>query len=240
MIDITNLSFQYGKKEPVYKGFNLNIKEKKIVGLLGHNGAGKTTLIKLIAGLLKPNEGSIIIKGLTPNVNKHKRGMLSYMPEYDGIYNQLTVMQNMKFRARLIRLEKSYMESECERVLKIVGLWKKRDSKAFHLSNGMRKRLVLACSCLDYPEVLLLDEPTNGVDQESKQRIIRLLKSMNDKGTTIIVSSHDFELINMICNDVVIINSGEIEYCGEKPDEETLKEKYSEITFDEEEDWDVE
>jgi ABC-2 type transport system ATP-binding protein len=240
MIDITNLSFQYGKKEPVYKGINLNIKEKKIVGLLGHNGAGKTTLIKLIAGLLKPNEGSIIIKGLTPNVNKHKRGMLSYMPEYDGIYNQLTVMQNMKFRARLIRLEKSYMESECERVLKIVGLWKKRDSKAFHLSNGMRKRLVLACSCLDYPEVLLLDEPTNGVDQESKQRIIRLLKSMNDKGTTIIVSSHDFELINMICNDVVIINSGEIEYCGEKPDEETLKEKYSEITFDEEEDWDVE
>jgi ABC-2 type transport system ATP-binding protein len=105
MIEITNLSFQYGKKEPVYKGFNLNIKEKKIVGLLGHNGAGKTTLIKLIAGLLEPNEGSISIKGLTPNVNKHKRGMLSYMPEYDGIYNQLTVMQNMKFRARLIRLE---------------------------------------------------------------------------------------------------------------------------------------
>ena len=132
------------------------------------------------------------------------------------------------------------MESECERVLKMIGLWKKKDTKAFHLSNGMRKRLVLACSCLDYPEILLLDEPTNGVDQESKQRIIRLLKSMNNKGTTIVVSSHDFELINAICEEVVIINTGKIEYCGEKPDEESLMNKYSKLTFDEEEDWDVE
>lgn len=231
MINFNNVTFSYNNKvDTIYK-LNLNIKPNQIFGLLGHNGAGKTTIFRLIVGVLKPKSGDIQIdEKITSDFRKN----VSYMPEGNSIYEKLTAMENLKFRARVAKLPNHEIDEKSKEVLTTLKLIKRANDKSAHYSNGMKKRLALACALISKPKILLLDEPTNAIDPESVDIIIKLLKKLNAEGTTIIFSTHDLNLINELCTNIAIINEGETAFCGELnkiPNE--LKEFYISLTTNE-------
>lgn len=230
MIEIKNLEFGYKNQSRVLEDITTKISSGNIVGILGHNGAGKTTLFKLLSGLLKTNHGNIMIDGVSPNVNKKDRGTLSYMPEHDGLYANLTLMENIRFRGEIAHVSKDILDDQIVDILKQVKLWNKRNCKVNELSNGMKKRLSLAAACLNNPKVLLLDEPTNGVDQESLKVMCEMLLALKSQGSTILISTHDFHTVEKICDDLVILNQGKIVYDGNNLPIHELEQKYLNLT----------
>ncbi len=230
MIEIKNLEFGYKNQPVVLDNITTKILGGNIVGVLGHNGADKTTLFKLLSGLLKPNHGNIMIEGVSPNVNKKNRGILSYMPEHDGLYANLTLMENIRFRGEISHASKDILDDQIMDILKKVKLWDKRNYKVNELSNGMKKRLSLAAACLNNPKILLLDEPTNGVDQESLKAMHEMLLALKSQGSTILISTHDFHTVEKICDDLLILNQGKIVYDGNNLPLHKLEQTYLHLT----------
>ena len=185
----------------------------------------------MISGIVSPNSGDILIGGENPNINTIKRGTLSYMPENGGIYESLNAVQNLKIRGRLSRLSKTDIDNQTHSLLTYLKLHKRRKEPVGMWSNGMRKRLALACAIIGNPKFILLDEPTNGVDPQSLELIHKLLKDLNNKGANIIINSHDLNTVQEICSQAIILQEGKVVYEGDvKNSYEELKEFYLEVT----------
>ncbi len=200
-IEILNVSKWYGSK-PVLKDINLTL-TKGITGLLGPNGAGKTTLISIIAGLLKPSSGKVIIEGKNPFYNPPIRKEIGLLPENSSIPKNLTVDQFMAWQ----RLLTDTTKVEADRVLNIVGMEKYRKKKIKNLSKGMLGRIKFATALLGDPNILLLDEPFNGIDPGGRKLLRDYLLYIANK-KTIIFSSHILEEVEMIANNIVVLKTG--------------------------------
>lgn len=218
MITYNNLSFKYNKTRTVFNKFNLTIPKGEIYGLLGHNGAGKSTLFKLTLNLLKPDDGNILLN------NDLK---ISYMPEKGGIYTKLNAFENLWFRARASKLNKNEIRRKSEKILTDLKLINRAMEPVCNWSNGMQKRLALACSIISNPDVILLDEPTNGIDPVSLNIVSELLLKLNSQGVSIIIASHDLNFIKKLASSVVIIQEGTLIY-EEKIDNIDLEKVYLE------------
>ena len=195
------------------KDVNLRVPEHSVYGFLGPNGAGKTTTLKLILGLIKPEQGDISVFG--QNVTTANRLSIlrqtGSLIESPGGYGHLTGLENMQIVQKL----KGVSETEIVRALKTVRLYEQRDKKLKNYSLGMRQRLGLAMALLGDPKLLILDEPTNGLDPAGIQEIRELIRSLpKEQDMTVIISSHLLNEVEQMADHVGIIHHGEILYQG--------------------------
>ncbi len=171
-------------------GVSLQVKAGELYGLVGPDGAGKTTTLRMLAGVMGPDEGQVRIQGFDPlGGDRRVRSALGYMPQQYSLYGDLSVDENLEFFSRMFCLSRADYRSQRQRLMHITRLERFGDRRADALSGGMYKKLALACSLLAKPQVLLLDEPTNGVDPVSRRELWRLLFELVEQGMAVVVST---------------------------------------------------
>ncbi|WP_164103629.1 ABC transporter ATP-binding protein [Candidatus Laterigemmans baculatus] len=208
MIKTTNLTKKYGDMFAIH-GIELDLAEGDLFGFIGPNGAGKTTTMRIIATLLEPSWGEAYVCGNSIYTKpKEIRRLVGYMPDFFGVYDDMTVMEYLEFFAAAYRINGPARRRRCEEMLEIVDLDFKRDAYANTLSRGQTQRLGLARTLLHDPQVLLLDEPLSGLDPRARIEMRNLLRRLGQMGKTIIVSSHILPELSDICNKIGIISRG--------------------------------
>ena len=212
MITIEHISKKYKSAENYsVTDLSLFIAEKEIFGLLGPNGAGKTTLISLLCSLINPTSGTFNIDGLTYQNNKNQlKKLIGIVPQEYALYPTLTAFENLKYFGSMYGLKGNELKLKINLALQTLGLSQFSNKKIDTFSGGMKRRINLIASVLHDPKVLFLDEPTVGVDVQSKNVIINYLKDLNEKGTTIIYTSHHLNEAEAFCTKVAIIDHGKI------------------------------
>ena len=206
MIRINNLTFAYDKRNLVLDNINIEADKQKIIALLGHNGAGKTTLFKCILGLLIPQKGEVEIKIRIDHGNNHSP-IISYMPDSGGFYPLLSPLDNLVFRASFYKDKKAAKEA-AQYWLEKLKLNKSKVKFSGQMSHGMQKRLSFACAIINDPDIILLDEPTNGLDPLSIDILINLIREINKEDTTILINTHDLNLVREACHKIIILQEG--------------------------------
>src|SRR5262245_32579429 len=203
-IEAKQLTKRFGDLTAV-DGIDLALPSGRIYGLLGPNGSGKTTLIRLLAGLARPTTGSARVLGVEmPSRSNLER--IGYMTQADGIYAELSVWENIRFFAALFGVRD---EAVLGHVLEVVDLADRRDTPAFELSGGMRRRLSLACALVHRPEVLFLDEPTVGIDPALRVQFWGYFRELAGAGATLLVASHVMDEAGR-CDELLLILHGRL------------------------------
>lgn len=191
------------------KGIDLNIPRGSIFGLLGPNGAGKSTLINILAGLVVKSAGSVKIWGFDQDVNpRQSRAAIGIMPQEPNLDPFFTPARSLDVQAGLYGVPKS--QRRTGEILETIGLADKADAYARSLSGGMRRRLLLGKALVHAPQVLVLDEPTAGVDIELRNMLWQNVRRLNEQGMTIILTTHYLEEAEQMCDEIAIINHGEL------------------------------
>jgi ABC-2 type transport system ATP-binding protein len=191
---------------------NFHIEEGDIFGLLGPNGAGKTTTIRLLSGILKPNDGDALIynNSIVRNTRNVRR-IVGVLPENRSLYEKLTARENLEFYGQIYELKKEQISNRVEELLEFFDLNKVADKLIGTFSMGMKQKVALARSLIHEPKLLLLDEPTSNLDpamtKKLKEYIIKLSRNLK---TTILISSHHLMEIENVCSDIAIINKGQL------------------------------
>ena len=206
-IQIENLKKSYGEIEAV-KGISFSVNKGEMFGLVGPDGAGKTTTIRILCGLIDPEEGLVSVMG--DDIKKKKRKVqkkIGYLSQRFSLYGDLTVDENIEFFADIHGV-KNYEERRNE-LLEFTRLTPFRDRLADNLSGGMKQKLALACSLIHKPEIIFLDEPTTGVDPVSRRDFWKILSSLIKEGITIFMSTPYLDEAER-CNRVALMNKGEI------------------------------
>ncbi|MCK5018966.1 MAG: ABC transporter ATP-binding protein [Candidatus Peribacteraceae bacterium] len=187
----------------------------EIFGLVGRNGSGKTTILKTITGMIKPDDGHIMINDQAVDVGmKEYKSIIGYCPQNDSFFEKLTVEENLGYFARLYNVEGD-LENIIKGVTNSLGIGDRIYEIAEKLSGGMKRRLNIACSLLHDPGFLLLDEPSIQLDPISRNELWNTIKMINKTGTTIIISSNMMEEINSLCNRVIFMDQGNKIYEGD-------------------------
>ncbi|MEB8387781.1 ABC transporter ATP-binding protein [Rhodobacteraceae bacterium KMM 6894] len=191
------------------KGIDLDIPAGSVFGLLGPNGAGKSTLINILAGLVIKSAGNVTIWGFDQDVNpRQSRAAIGVMPQELNLDPFFAPRAALEVQAGLYGVPRAQRRSD--EILKLVGLEDKATSYARTLSGGMRRRLLLAKALVHSPPVLVLDEPTAGVDIELRQMLWENVRELNKQGMTIILTTHYLEEAEEMCDEIAIINHGEV------------------------------
>lgn len=199
---------------PALQNINTTIERGQMVGMAGPDGAGKTTLIRLIAGLLKPTEGTISIEGYDTILDAAEiHQMIGYMPQKFGLYEDLTVIQNLNLYANLRDVPQNEWKSTFEHLLAFTGLTEFVDRLARNLSGGMKQKLGLACALIKKPKLLLLDEPSVGVDPISRRELWKMVHNLLEEGISVIWSTAYLDEAER-CDSVLLLNEGKLLYSG--------------------------
>lgn len=213
-IETRGLTRRYGKLIAV-ENLNLKIPAGALYGLIGPNGAGKTTTIRMLAGLLEPSEGEILVNGLVTNHDwRDLRRQIGYMPDFFGVYEDMLVWEYLDFFARCYDLPENRRRQVIGELLELVDLSEKRSAYVQNLSRGMRQRLCLAHALVHDPQVLLLDEPASGLDPRARVEMRELLKELGAMGKSILISSHILTELAEFCDYVGIIEKGHLVASG--------------------------
>ncbi|MFI6284827.1 ATP-binding cassette domain-containing protein [Streptomyces sp. NPDC051018] len=212
---------------------DLEIAPGEIVGLLGHNGAGKTTLMSIAAGLLHPDAGRVRVMGVDPVTDPHgARSRLGLAPQELGVYPPLTARQNLLFFAELAGLRGRAAHSRIEEIAGPLGLTELLGRQVARLSGGEQRRVHTGMALLHRPRLLLLDEPTAGVDVQTREQLLELVRSMAARGTAICYSTHYLPEVEALDGSVAIVNRGRMAARGTL---KTLVRRYGdsavELTF---------
>jgi len=208
MIDIEGLTMEFGNTVAL-QGLNLTVEPGAIFGFLGPNGAGKTTTIRLMLGLLTPSNGSCRVMGFDSiTESDHIRSAAGVLLEHSGIYERLTVEENLLFFGLVNRLDQPALNHRITEVLNRFDLWSRRGHRAGTLSKGMRQKVGIARAVLHRPKLLLLDEPTSGLDPESAARVRADLVALAEEGVTVFLTTHDLDEVERICTRVAVVDSG--------------------------------
>jgi len=207
-IETVNLTKTYksrlGGHVNVVDKLNLHVEEGEIFGFLGPNGAGKTTTIKMLLGIIYPDEGNAYVLGKElGDIEVHRK--ISYLPEKPYYYEHMTGLEILMFYASLFGIKD---RQHCLRLLERVNLHQDLNKTISQYSKGMQQRIGLAQSLLNDPKLLFLDEPTGGLDPIAHRDIRDLILSFRDEGRTVFISSHELSEVELICDRVAIINYG--------------------------------
>ncbi|MCC2670845.1 MAG: ABC-type multidrug transport system, ATPase component [Armatimonadetes bacterium] len=216
MVDIQHLRKEYSNNLVAVKDLSLHLDRGDIFGFIGPNGAGKTTTIKMLATLLRPTSGRAFIDGVDVTREPERvRGIIGYMPDNFGVYDDIKVWEYLDFFAAAYKIPRDKRPQIIDDVLELTDLTVKKDSYVEELSRGMKQRLCLAKTLVHDPQVLLLDEPASGLDPRARIEIKELLKELKAMGKTIIISSHILPELADFCNKIGIIEQGEMIVSGD-------------------------
>jgi len=225
MIEINHLYKSYGQ-QVVLDDINLSIQKGVITGLLGPNGAGKTTLVSILIGIIGRDKGEIFIDGLDlDNHLSQIQTICSIVPQNLAIYPMLSAYENLEYFGGLQGLKGQKLKSRIDYCTEVASLQSFLTKRVHKFSGGMKRRLNLAIGLLNTPRMLYLDEPTVGVDTQSRNYILEMIKNINRKeGTTIIYTSHYLEEIEQVSDMIAIIDEGRL--ILNEPKEEILKQDF--------------
>ncbi|WP_258034789.1 ATP-binding cassette domain-containing protein, partial [Pectobacterium odoriferum] len=203
-----------GQEKPALASLTAEIRSGAVTGLVGPDGAGKTTLLRMLAGLLTPSHGTLRVANLDPiKEDRQLHAILGYMPQRFGLYEDLTVMENLTLYADLRGITGDVRKETFDRLLSFTDLTRFTNRLAGKLSGGMKQKLGLACTLLGQPKVLLLDEPGVGVDPISRRELWHMVHELADDGMLILWSTSYLDEAEQ-CRDVLLLNEGELLYRG--------------------------
>jgi ABC-2 type transport system ATP-binding protein len=196
---------------PSIENVNLKISAGEIVGYLGPNGAGKSTTVKVITGVLQPSEGRVLFEGRDIRENMvHFRKVLGYVPEEAHLYAYLSGLEYLQLVGRLRGMDEQLIEVKANALLKILALASWRHSPISIYSKGMKQRVLIAAALMHDPKLLILDEPLSGLDVVSSRLFKDLLQGLAAEGKAIFYISHVLEVVEQVCDRVVVIGKGKI------------------------------
>ncbi len=214
MIRTENLTKRYGKLAAL-TDVNLEIQKGKVFGFIGPNGAGKSTTMMILSTLLEPTEGRAYVCGYDViKEPKAVRQSLGYMPDFFGVYDNLTAVEYLDFYAGAYNIPVSKRKSLIADLLELVNLSNKADAYVDSLSRGMKQRLGLARCLVHSPDVLILDEPASGLDPRARIEMREILKQLRGMGKTILISSHILPELAELCDEIGVIEKGKVIACG--------------------------
>ena len=212
MIELENVRKGINGKE-VLQGITLTVRPGEIHAYLGHNGAGKTTTFRILLGLLVPDSGRVEVLGFNPLKNPEVRARAGYLPEYDLLYPNLSVWDNLKRHALLKGV---YDEKELRELLEFFEIEEYAKKKVSALSSGTQRRVAMARAFLGNPEVLILDEPTRGLDPEWRLKFKRFLEGyVKERNAAVLFSTHILSDVDELCEKITVIKEGRILFSGD-------------------------
>lgn len=209
-VEAHQLTKRYGDTT-VVRHIDLQIRAGTCFGLLGPNGAGKTTTLKMILGQSPPSDGSLNVFGLpVPEASSTVRSRLGVVPQIDNLDPDFTVVENLKVYASYFHIPRAEAESRIAQLLDFVELSDRSQTAIENLSGGMKRRLTIARSLINDPELLVLDEPTTGLDPQARHAIWARLRDLKHLGKTLLLTSHYMEEAERLCDELVIMDHGVI------------------------------
>ncbi|MBR3140350.1 MAG: ATP-binding cassette domain-containing protein [Methanobrevibacter sp.] len=210
-IETKSLTKVYNNNFTAVNSLDLEIPNNSIFGMLGPNGAGKTTTIKMLTCLIQPTSGKATVGGYDVEKNPDEvRNLLGMVPQQVSLYKDLTVMENSQMCADYYGVPVDERDSRIEDLMELVDIKYAKDKRVSQLSGGQKQKASLVASLVHRPDILFLDEPTIGLDPTTKRTLWDLIRELNDSGHTIILCSHDMHEVDMLCDNVGIINTGNL------------------------------
>ena len=230
IIEIKDLSKKFGRHVAL-DGISLSVSPGESFAILGPNGAGKTTLVRVLSTLLKPTSGTVKIAGHDvaeePEKIKRQIGVVSHNP---FLYDDLTAFENLAFYADLYGVGQENIDA----LIKKVDLYERKDNLVGEFSRGMKQRLSIARSLLHEPQILILDEPGSGLDIQSKRMFYGTIKGLNEKGATVLLTTHYLDEVEELCQKAAILDRGTVRASGTldeiKGEAKSLEDAYIELT----------
>jgi ABC-2 type transport system ATP-binding protein len=214
---------KYYKKVRAVDGIDLEIRQGEILGILGPNGAGKSTAISVISSLIRPDGGDVFFKGESILKNPAAiRRVMGIVPQEVALYPDLSAAENLKFFGKLYGLRGEKLKTRMQEVLDLLELNGRAKDAVKNYSGGMKRRVNIGAALLHHPEVLIMDEPTVGIDPQSRSHILDTVKALNQKGMTIIYTSHYMEEVEHLCDRIYVMDHGKVIASGTKEDLKNL------------------
>ncbi len=232
ILQAEQLAKTFGRRR-VVDGVSLVVQPGEIVGLLGPNGAGKTTTFRMICGLLKPDQGRVILSGTDvtnwPMFQRARSGGMGYLPQQSSVFAKLTVEQNLLAMMQLLKMDRRDQKKRCHELLDQFQIERLSRSRAGKLSGGERRRLEIARCLVSNPEIIMLDEPFAGIDPVTVQNIQEVIRQLRDTGISILITDHAAREILQITDRTYVVSEGRI-LCSGSAEEivqhEEVKRKY--------------
>ncbi len=214
MIRLTDLTKRYGKFTAV-NGISLHVPRGELFGLLGPNGAGKTTTMRIIAGILQPTGGAVLVGGVDMLAKPlEAKARIGFIPDRPFVYDKLTGGEFLRFTAALYGQDGTVVERRIDELLEVFDLtpWKHELTEAY--SHGMRQKLIICGALVHRPELIIVDEPMVGLDPKSARLLKDLFRQFVDRGGTVLMSTHTLEVAEVMCDRIAIVFQGKIAASG--------------------------
>lgn len=226
LLELKNINKNFGENK-ASDNVSLNIPEGSVYGLLGPNGAGKTTLIRMITTISKPDSGELLYNGRA--LKEEDAMLMGYMPEERGLYKKMNVMSQLLFFAEIKGMKKSEAQEAARYWLKRLEIETWAGKKLEELSKGMAQKVQFICTIIHNPKLIILDEPFSGFDPVNADLVKDLIIELNQKGSTILFSTHRMDNVEELCDHLCIINKGKIVLNGKSG---TLRREQFDNTFE--------
>ncbi|MGO2598485.1 ABC transporter ATP-binding protein [Microbacterium gubbeenense] len=221
MLDVSGITKQYGERT-VLDDVSFSVTRGRLTGFVGGNGAGKTTTMRIVLGLLEKNGGEVTLDG-DPLTAARRRGF-GYMPEERGLYPKMKVLEQITYLGRLHGFDKRVASEKATDILTELGLGERLTDPIESLSLGNQQRAQIAAALVHDPDVLILDEPFSGLDPMAVETVVAVLQRRAHEGAAVLFSSHQLDVVERLCDDLVIISDGSVRASGER---EALREQHS-------------
>ncbi|QHC58909.1 ATP-binding cassette domain-containing protein [Rathayibacter sp. VKM Ac-2760] len=221
MLSVQNISRSFGAHRAV-DDVSFDVGRGRLTGFVGGNGAGKTTTMRMILGVLRPDSGAVTLDGAP--VSQAALHGFGYMPEERGLYPKMEIGEQLAYLARLHGIDKTTAVQRADDLLERLGLLERRRDKLEALSLGNQQRVQVAAALVHDPDVLIMDEPFSGLDPLAVDEVVAVIAEHAARGIPVLFSSHQLDVVERLCDDLVIIAGGQVKAAGER---EALREQYS-------------
>ena len=200
---------------PAVNGLNFDAKRGEVIGLLGANGAGKTTTLRLLAGIMKATSGQIDCALANPQTDRLAyRRQLGFLSGSKGLYDRLTVRENLHYFGRLYQLRPTQLTERVSELSDLLALESFLDRRVSDLSTGMRQRAAIARALVQDPQLIVFDEPTTGLDIVATERVLQCMEQLKLAGKTILFATHHLEEVSLLCDRILVVDQGEQQFFG--------------------------